>query len=321
VSDKKVLIIDDSKFVVQYISNILTAADYQVVTADNSKDGIRMVKEERPDLILLDVILPDTNGFEVFRILRDDENNYLTPVIMLTSQDNLEDKLTALELGADDYITKPFNSREMLSRIRNTLKRIDRNRYANPLTGLRGNLNIQSEINYRIVNKKLFAVIYADLDNFKPFNDVYGFGRGDDAIKLVADIIVAQIKKYGTTEDFIGHIGGDDFVIITEPDKTDIICQNIIEMFDNKIQTLYNQVDLEKGYILGCNRQGEQIKYSVMTISLAVITNQYRSFYSHIEVAEIAAELKHKAKALPGSVYVKDLRRYDQRVEQSLHND
>lgn len=315
---KKILIIDDSEFIVKYISDILIAQDFKVITANNGDDGIRMIKSERPDLVLLDVIMPDLNGFEVFRILRDDESNYLTPIIMLTSQDNLEDKLNALEMGADDYITKPFNPREMLSRIKNTLKRIDRNRFANPLTGLRGNLDIQAEINYRIVNNSFFAVIYADLDNFKPFNDVYGFAQGDNAIKLVATIIVELLHQFGNSDDFIGHIGGDDFVIITSPEKVDVICQRIIEMFDNKIRTLYSPVDLENGYIHALNRHCVPVDYPIITISLAVITNEQRAFYSHIQVAEIAAELKHKAKQIRGSVYVKDLLINEQCFEPSL---
>jgi len=141
---------------------------------------------------------------------------------MLTAQDNEDDKLTGLELGADDYITKPFNTRELVSRVRNTLRRIDRNRWANPLTGLQGNIEIQSEINQRIATKQLFAVIYADLDNFKAYNDVYGFASGDRAIKLTADIIVDNVRSYGNQNDFIGHVGGDDFIIVSTPDKAEI---------------------------------------------------------------------------------------------------
>jgi len=315
MSSGKILVIDDSDFIVKYIYNILTAADYEIISASNGKDGIEKVKEESPDLVLLDVILPDTNGFEVFRILRDDESNYLMPIIILTSQDNLEDKLTALEMGADDYITKPFNSREIVSRVKNTLKRINKNRYANPLTGLRGNLDIEREINYRIASGKVFAVIYADIDNFKPYNDVYGFVKGDSAIKMTADIIVEQVKKYGSLDDFVGHIGGDDFVLITVPEKADVLCQHIIDIFDSKIGSLYSQEDLERGYISTLNRQGAQVKYTLITISLAVVTNENMVFYSHIQVAEIAAELKKKAKAITGSVYVKNLRKAEKRLQ------
>ena len=146
------------------------------------------------------------------------------PIIMLTAQGNEEDKLTGLELGADDYITKPFNPRELISRVKNTLLRIERNRWANPLTGLPGNTEIQSEINYRIAKDMLFSVLYLDVDNFKAYNDVYGFARGDTAIKLIADILMDAVSAFGSQNDFIGHIGGDDFVVITSPEYADTIC-------------------------------------------------------------------------------------------------
>ena len=144
---KKILIIDDTELMVQMIADILAGEGYDVVSANNGTDGIRMVMTHKPDLVLLDVIMPGLDGFEVCRLLRQDESNNLMPIIMLTAQGNEDDKLTGLELGADDYITKPFNPRELVSRVKNTLLRIERNRLANPLTGLPGNNEIQAEIN------------------------------------------------------------------------------------------------------------------------------------------------------------------------------
>lgn len=304
---KKILLIDDSDFFAKYIRDVLEAADYIVIHANKGEDGLRMVREEKPDLVLLDVIMPDIDGFEICRILRDAESNNLMPIIMLTSQDNQDDKLMGLELGADDYVTKPFNNRELLSRVKNTLKRIERNRGANPLTGLSGNLEIQAEINSRIEKKVPFAVIYADLDNFKAYNDVYGFAKGDIAIKLTADILIDEIRDYGNTDDFIGHIGGDDFVLITKPDNAEAICNGIILLFDIRISELYSKEDFEAGFILNSNRLGESIEYPIISISLAIITNKHRLYQNHLQVAETAAELKKMAKLLPGSNFVTDL--------------
>jgi len=306
---RKILIIDDSELMVRYVTDILFAAGYDVVSALNGTEGIRKVQEEKPDLVVLDVVMPEMNGFEVCKALRDDESNNLMPIIILTAQDNEDYKLTCLELGADDYITKPFNQRELLSRVNNTLKRIERNRRANPLTGLRGNTEIQSEINRRIAKKTGFSVIYADLDNFKAYNDVYGFASGDRAIKLTADIITYNVHLCGNPDDFIGHVGGDDFVVITVPDKDAEICRGIIREFDHKICELYSLQDREKGYIVTANRQGLATKYPIMTISLAVVSNESRELSGHIQIAEIAAELKKKAKLEKGSTYVKDKRR------------
>lgn len=306
---KKILLIDDSYFFTKSITATLTAADYDVIHSVTGEDGLRKVREEKPDLVLLDVVMPDIDGFEVCRILRESESNNLMPIIMLTSQNNEEDKLIGLELGADDYITKPFNNREMLSRVKNTLRRIDRNRGANPLTGLQGNLQIQAEINSRIVKDLPFAVIYADLDNFKAYNDVYGFAQGDIAIKLLADILSDQVHDRGNKNDFIGHIGGDDFVLITSVENAEAICRGIIDEFDQRVRELYRDEDREAGFISALDRRGERVETPIMSISLAIITNEYRHFQTYLQVAEIAAELKKKAKSLQGSNFVKDLRR------------
>ncbi len=306
---KKILVIDDTELMTRYISDVLKHAEYDVVSAASGREGIEKVREEKPDLVLLDVVMPEMDGFEVCKILRDDESNNLMPIIMLTAQNNEDDKLTGLELGADDYIIKPFNQRELLSRVKNTLKRIDRNRWANPLTGLQGNIEIQSEINHRLALKQTISVLYIDLDNFKAFNDVYGFACGDRAIKLTADIITDNVRSFGIQGDFIGHIGGDDFVVITVPERADSICKEIIKEFDEKILELYSQEDKERGHILTTNRQGQVIKYPIISISIAVITNAHRELSSHLHIAEIAAELKKKAKSIQGSVYVKDRRK------------
>ncbi len=305
---KKILLIDDSDFFAKCIKDVLETANYIVIHANKGEDGLRMVRAEKPDLVLLDVVMPDMDGFEVCRILRDSESNNLMPIIMLTSQDNQDDKLIGLELGADDYITKPFNNRELLSRVKNTLKRIQRNRGANPLTGLAGNLQIQAEINSRIENDTPFAVVYVDLDNFKAYNDVYGFAKGDIAIKMTADILTDEIHENGGPDDFVGHIGGDDFVLITKPENAEEISAGVVELFDKRIKELYSKDDIERGYIANLNRFGASIEYPIMSISLAIVTNERRLYQNHLQVAETAAELKKKAKLLPGSNFVKDMR-------------
>lgn len=301
---KKILLIDDSDFFANYIKSILEEAGYTMLHVNRGEDGLRMVRLEKPDLVLLDVVMPDMDGFQVCRILREAESNNLMPIIMLTSQDNQEDRLVGLELGADDYITKPFDKRELLSRVRNTLRRIDRNRGANPLTGLPGNLEIQNEINSLLERRFEFSLIYVDLDNFKAFNDVYGFAKGDLAIKMTADILTDEIRNCGGKEDFIGHIGGDDFIVITGLKNAERVCSGVIEQFDRRIKELYSGEDVERGHICTMNRIGEQIEYSIMSISLAAITNIDSRFRDHLQLAESAAELKKKVKTLTGSGYI-----------------
>lgn len=308
--NKKILVIEDTELMQRMICDILSKEGYKVYSAYSGTEGLEKVSAIKPDLIILDIVMPGMSGFDVCRILRADESNNLTPIIMLTAQVNEDDKLIGLELGADDYIIKPFNSRELVSRVRNTLIRIERNRYANPLTGLCGNIEIQSELNYRLANKFKIAVIYCDLDNFKAFNDVYGFAKGDSAIRLTADIICDAVHQAGNKDDFIGHIGGDDFIIITSLDKYERICKLIIEDFDKKILFLYNETDRKNGYITTKNRLGQVKTFPIMTISLAVVTNEKNNYENLLEIAEIAAEVKKYVKNMEGSNYIKDRRVY-----------
>jgi len=307
---KKILVIDDSPFFRGQLKLSLSK-EYDVVEAGTGADGLEMVKREKPDLVLLDVVMPDYSGFEICRILRESESNNLMPIIMITSQDAQEDILVGLELGADDYVKKPFNERELLSRIRNIFRRIDRNRNANPLTGLSGNLEIQREMQSRISKGLSFGVVYVDLDNFKAYNDVYGFSNGDRIIILTADIIRDQVVLWGNPDDFVGHIGGDDFIMITTPDKTVSISEQVIEEFDEKVLNFYNEEDRNRGCITTKNRKGETDTFPLMSISLAIVTNERRELNSAVEIGDIAADVKKKLKTMAGSNYFIDRRTDD----------
>jgi diguanylate cyclase (GGDEF)-like protein len=306
--NKIILVIDDSELIQRLIADILGEEGYEVYSAYSGEEGLEKVARIKPDLIILDIVMSGLTGLEVCRILRADVSNNLTPIIMLTAQVSEDDKLIGLELGADDYIMKPFNNRELISRVRNTLVRIERNRYANPLTGMCGNIEVQSELTYRLANNFEIAVIYCDLDNFKAFNDVYGFPKGDTAIRLTADVIRDAVQNVGNRDDFIGHIGGDDFIIITSWDKYEGICKMIIEDFDNKIVSLYNENDKKNGYIITKNRLGKVRTYPIMTISLAVVTNENNEYINPLEIGEAAAEVKKYVKTFTGSKYLKDRR-------------
>jgi len=304
---KKILLIDDSPFFRGQLKLSLNK-EYNVIEAGTGAEGLDMVKSEKPDLVLLDVVMPDYSGFEICRILRESESNNLMPIIMITSQDSQEDILVGLELGADDYVKKPFNERELLSRIRNIFRRIDRNRDANPLTGLHGNLEIQREMQSRISKGLSFATIYVDLDNFKAYNDVYGFSNGDRIIICTADIIRDQVLLWGNQDDFVGHIGGDDFIVMTSLDKAVTMSEHIIAEFDEKVMGFYSDGDKERGYITTKNRKGETDTFSIMSISLAIVTNEKREINSTVEIGDIAAEVKKKLKTMDGSNYFVDRR-------------
>jgi diguanylate cyclase (GGDEF)-like protein len=176
---------------------------------------------------------------------------------------------------------------------------------ASPLTRLPGGIAIEEILKKRLQDGYPVAFCLLDLDNFKSFNDRYGYAKGNEIIRETAKIIETAVAKYGTINDFIGHIGGDDFALITTTGKYNAICNSIINEFDKKIVNFYDTEDLENGYIIGKTRQNQEMKFPIMTISIAVITNQDgKGRYSHVKFGEIAAELKEYAKSLSGSVCI-----------------
>lgn len=305
----RILIIDDDKFIVKIIKDCLDKEGYTISTAADSEAGLDEVYQNAPDLILLDVVLPGMSGHEICRLLRNDTRTSHVPIIMLTSRGGTNDKVAGFEAGADDYITKPFEPAELVARVKTHLRRAKQEKSFNPLTGLPGNIMIETEIKTRVEQKdKQFAVLYIDLDNFKAYNDVYGFLKGDEILKLVAHIIEQCVREHGNCGDFVGHVGGDDFIAITSPDKVDDICKNIISRFDSTVPLLYSTEDRKRGYIITLDRQNKQAQYPLVSISIGVVSNERRPLESHWQVAEIASELKHYAKSQIGSIYVKDRR-------------
>src|SRR6266545_1687965 len=261
-----------------------------------------------PDLVLVDLMMPQLDGYEAIRQLRNDTRTAHLPMLILTAKSALEDVVVGFETGADDYITKPFNIPELLARIKGHLRRAAQQPVRNPLTGLPGNILLTEELKYRLSLPDPFAYLYVDLDNFKAFNDTYGPARGDRVIRLLAEVLADAIARHGSSLDFLGHIGGDDFALLTSPDVLDALCQNIIGVFDQRVRQLYDSEDLERGYLQGIDRQGVPRRFPIISLSIGVATNRQRTFADYEELSRVAAEMKQFAKQEPGSSYAVDVR-------------
>ncbi|MBN1587002.1 MAG: response regulator [Candidatus Omnitrophica bacterium] len=304
----RILIVDDDEDILDVLRITLESEDYEVHSAMDGEEALESIRRRPPDLAILDYNIPKINGIELCRLLKQDLLLRHMPVIMLTGKKELADKVTGIDAGADDYIIKPFEQVELLARVRMILRRTGAALDANPLTRLPGNASIFNEIEARIASKQHFAVCYADLDNFKAFNDQYGFERGDEMIRHTARTIVKAVNDKGTSADFIGHIGGDDFVVVTHPDRVQPICRQIIAEFEPSAHQLYRAEDRERGYIQGADRKGQERRFPLISLSIGVVTNQNRPITHIGEVGEIGADLKKYAKTKEGSVYVTDQR-------------
>ena len=270
------MVADDEPDIRDVLRLTLEAEGYEVHEAADGEEGVRQVQKVGPHLVLLDYKMPKMIGPEVCKALRKDVLLQNLPIIMLTSKGESSDKVEGINAGADDYITKPFDPPELLARVRMILRRTSRALDANPLSKLPGNVSIIEEIQARLDSGNPLAVCYVDLDNFKAFNDKYGFERGDEALKMTARILLIAMRESGTPGDFLGHIGGDDFVLITIPVKAEPLCQKIVTELSRTAASLYDEEDLRRGYIESKDRDGKARNFPLLTISIGIITNEQR---------------------------------------------
>jgi len=305
----RILIVDDEEDIRDILKITLAEEDYEVIEAADGNEALKAVQAKSPDMILLDYKIPYVDGREVCRRIKKDILLRHLPIIMLTGKGDIMDKVEGIDAGADDYIVKPFEPKELLARIRMILRRTARDLEANPLTRLPGNVSIMNELQNRVEKNRPFAVGYLDLDKFKSYNDKYGFEHGDEVIKETARIIIRSINERGSSEDFIGHVGGDDFVFITSPNTADDVCQNIIDEFEKSIPSFYTPEDVQKGYIMAHDRKGQMQKIPLLSVSIGVVTNTTRKITHVAQIGEIGAELKSAAKNLERSNYIKDKRK------------
>ena len=306
---EKILMIDDEPDKIFIFTTILQSKGFEVITAASGNEGIEQIRSEHPDLILLDINMPDINGHAVREKLKERPSTRNVPIVMFSSSDQVSDKIQSLKSGADDYITKDVDHEELVARLEALIRRYKESLGANPLTKLPGNYAIEDDINFRIRSGDVFAVCYADLDNFKAYNDKYGFKAGDDVIKKTAAVITETVSAMGTKEDFIGHIGGDDFVfVLSAPESIDPVCQTIINKLNELYPSMYSEEDRRQGFIVTKNRKDETDQFPLMSISIAVVSNENNKLTNVGQIAQIAGEVKKALKTKPGSNYRIDRR-------------
>ncbi len=304
-----ILMVDDEQNILDIVGFNLEVEGYEVITSLDGNDAMEKVYSHMPDLILCDIMMPNIDGLEVCRRLKADSRTNQIPIVMLSAKAQPQDRIASIEAGADDYITKPFEFSDLLARIKINLIRAKQKKDVSPLTGFPGSISIEAEIKRRISRGLKFAALFIDIDNFKSFNLAYGFPAGDKALKMLADIIDECARLHGNIDDFVGHGGADDFVFITTPDRYKEAAVFMIENFDRRVTSLYDQEDLERGYTIYRNRQGKEVYSPIMTVSIGIVTNEHRRIKTHWEVGEIARETLGYAKSIPGSTFFTDRRK------------
>jgi diguanylate cyclase (GGDEF)-like protein len=307
------LVVDDDEQVLRLVKRVLERAGFECVTENDGHAAHDAAVEWRPDIILLDLMIGEVTGDEIMTQLRDDFRTRLIPVVVLTARDSLKDKVEHLLSGADDYVTKPFIPEELVARLRAVMSRSTTTRGLSPLTGMSGNSDILREISHRLAESERFAVLYPDIDSFKSYNDHYGFLRGDDVIKTLATIILEVLEEKHSDHHFAGHVGGDDFVLLTEPPLAELIAEEITKRFDAAIPALYDPADRDRGWIESEERSGNILRTPLVSVSIGIVIAEPGSYSSAAAVAARASEVKGVAKRMPGSKWVLDRRRPPER--------
>ncbi|OIO00288.1 MAG: diguanylate cyclase response regulator [Elusimicrobia bacterium CG_4_10_14_0_2_um_filter_56_8] len=306
---KKVLVVDDDPNVGLLISAVLKKYNYTVTTFSRGEEVLAFLKESKPDLILLDLRMPGMDGYSLCKHIRESPDTRDIPVIILSGVSEVDARINTIELGADDFITKPFDVRELRARINRILKRKSADTALNPLTRLPGSPAIEEDVTRRIAEDEPFAFSYIDADNFKAYNDVYGYAKGDEVIKRIAVLLSEKAKAIAGHDYFVGHVGGDDFVLITSPEVCEIVAKAITEDFDRLIPEFYNEADRTRGFITTMDRKNKTKDFPLMSLTVAIVAPRTQRHYA--KIVESAAELKHYAKELTtrrGSIFVRDRR-------------
>ncbi len=272
-------------------------------------DDIEIALRNIPSLIVINEDSIDKDIIELCKKIREDDDNSITPIVVLGDSRDKVHRVSILKIGVEYYIVKPIDLDYLYYTIRNIVRLMYTNRRVSPLTGLPGNVQIQTEIKKRLLKKEEFAILYFDLDNFKSYNDLYGFAKGDEIIKFTAKTITRNVHSSDSENSFVGHIGGDDFIAIVENTDYEQICKNVIKEFDENVLQYFTAEDAQRGYVEVANRRGIIEQFPLTSISIGVVDVDKGRFKSTLEIGEVGAQVKHVSKTTVGSSYAID-RRY-----------
>jgi signal transduction histidine kinase/DNA-binding response OmpR family regulator len=305
-SGARVLVVDDDPAVRAICGEVLRSQGWAVDGAGTCEEARRVLAERRPEVVLLDVQLPDGDGFALLEGLAARRATEPFGVVFLSARGETGDKVRGLRLGADDYLTKPFDAQELVARIDAVVRRREAALHASPMTRLPGGRAIDREVERRLEARTGFALSYVDLDNLKAYNDSYGYAKADGVILQAAGILRDALERHGGEGSFLGHVGGDDFVLLTPRERAARVCSEVVSAFDRVIPLYYDRADRERGGIEAVDRFGARRSFPILSVSIATVHAPAGRFANHADLARAAAALKGRAKRVPGSVCLVD---------------
>jgi len=289
----RLLIVEDDYDISNMLHIFFTTQGFEVDIAPRGSAALEKTRHNLPHLIVLDIMLPDIDGFEVCRILRTNTRTSHVPIIFLTQKDERSDKLAGLELGADDYITKPFDIEELKLRVQRAITRAEQQSLTDPRSGLPAGRLIEEQLRL-IIRQQNWALMDVRINYFEPFKEVYGFVAGDDVLRFTAMMVSEVLDEMGTPNDFIGHAGGDNFIIITAEESANGIRERLKNRFAEEMLSHYSFIDREQGYIISTNKEGKREQTPLMRMAVGIVTPTEYQFADIREITELAAESRRR---------------------------
>jgi diguanylate cyclase (GGDEF)-like protein len=292
----RMLIVEDDFDISNMLRIYFQSHGYEVAVAQRGEDALEMCRKQLPHIIVLDIMLPDMDGYDVCRELRSNLRTSHVPIIFLTQKDERSDKIHGLELGADDYITKPFDLEELKLRVKSAISRATIQSLTNPTTGLPGGRLIEDQLR-NLMRRDGWGILYVGLQEFDAFTEVYGFVAGEEVLRFMAMILGQTVDGLGTSNDFIGHIGGDDFIVIaSDRELVDAMVNDLTQRFNDGIGTHYDWQTREQGYLIVRDEAGNETKVNLMTIAIGVLTVDDGPFSDIREITEAAATARREGR-------------------------
>ncbi len=290
----RLLVVEDDHDISNMLNIYFSGLGYDVDVAPRGEVAMEKTRQIMPHLIILDIMLPDIDGYEVCRRLRTNTRTSHIPVIFLTQKDERSDKLQGLELGADDYITKPFDIEELRLRVQNAISRAERESLTDAQSGLPSGRLIEDQMR-KIIREKNWALFDIRINHLDPFKEVYGFIAANDVLRFTGMLLGDILDEVGTQEfDFIGHAGGDNFVLISDFSRAQQLLKSLKEKFADAIKTHYNFLDRDQGFLLIKKDTGSDLTAPLMTLSIGIVSPHTHDFSDIREITEIAAEERRK---------------------------
>ncbi len=294
MSEGRILVVEDDFDISNMLQLYFKSQGYEVYVAPRGGDALDLTRQKMPNVIVLDIMLPDIDGYEVCRRLRTNLRTSHIPIIFLTQKDERSDKIHGLELGADDYITKPFDVEELRLRVRNTIRRAVVESLTSPSTGLPSGQLIEEQLR-QLMRRDDWGILYIGINALDSFNEVYGFVAGEEVLRFTGMLINGVVEEMGTADDFVGHIGGDDFIVITRKELSMPIQSEMQKRFDANVGTHYDFRTRQQGYLLIKDADGKQVQAPLMSLQAGLLTADDGPFTDIREITEAAAEVRRRA--------------------------